>query len=414
MSNILKKKLKERLIIKNFGPIKSVDLELGKMNILIGESASGKSTVAKVLSICRYFTYIIDDGYRGKGNSNVDFWVSNYVDNALKDWGLYSCLNKESYWYYENNNYKVEFLYNNDLNDDKGNNVCFKLEPKSPIFIELVEEYKKIKEKRRELLKENDQLVLNDYFLLNSVKPIMNNPFYFPTERGLQSIFSIGRSSLENTSDSLYSSLSHLSKIAQLFSDETMIEPLSILYKNSNGHGYIKNQEQSEFSSLANGASGYQSTIPVVLTIKYYTEKERRKRTFIIEEPELNLYPKAQKKLVEFLTFSINDFDHQMLLTTHSPYILTALENLMYAFKMGNIADGKYKEQVKEIVEEKYWINPEDVNVYFLGKDGSVDLMQRDYALINKDYIDSVSDSINEQFDKLLSIDVAHQNESEE
>ena len=52
--------MKEKLIIKNFGPIKSVDLDLGKITVLIGDQATGKSTVAKVLSICRYFSYIVD------------------------------------------------------------------------------------------------------------------------------------------------------------------------------------------------------------------------------------------------------------------------------------------------------------------------------------------------------------------
>ena len=51
---------KERLVIMNFGPIKSVDLKLGKMTILIGEQATGKSTIAKVLSVCRYFSYIVN------------------------------------------------------------------------------------------------------------------------------------------------------------------------------------------------------------------------------------------------------------------------------------------------------------------------------------------------------------------
>ena len=45
--------MREKLIIKNFGPIKSVDLDLGKITVLIGEQATGKSTIAKVLSICR-------------------------------------------------------------------------------------------------------------------------------------------------------------------------------------------------------------------------------------------------------------------------------------------------------------------------------------------------------------------------
>lgn len=37
-----------RLIIKNIGPIKHVDIELNKINVIIGEQSSGKSTIAKL------------------------------------------------------------------------------------------------------------------------------------------------------------------------------------------------------------------------------------------------------------------------------------------------------------------------------------------------------------------------------
>lgn len=394
--------MKEKLIIKNFGPIKSVDLELGKMNILIGESASGKSTVAKVLAICRYFSYIVPNDAEMNYNFSMEFVMDYEFEQSLYDWGLWEFINLKSYWYYETLHYSLELKSRFD--ESKSVDVIsFQINPLTPKFERLLKDYKD--------LKKNEAIDMTLTFLVNDAKPIMNYPFYFPTERGLQSIFSLGKSSIRNISDSLFNRFAELDSIARYFVSETYIEPLDLKYYNSNGKGYVKNLNQKDFTLLANGASGYQSTIPIVLVIKYFSERGRK--SFIIEEPELNLYPKAQKKLVEFLTFSINDFDHQMLLTTHSPYILTALENLMYAYKMANIADGKYKEQVKEIVEEKYWINPEDVNVYFLGKDGEVDLMDREEVLINKEYIDSVSSNINEQYDKLLAIEVAYINESE-
>ena len=41
----------EKLIIQNFGPIKHVELDLKKVNVLIGDQGTGKSTIAKVLAI---------------------------------------------------------------------------------------------------------------------------------------------------------------------------------------------------------------------------------------------------------------------------------------------------------------------------------------------------------------------------
>ena len=78
--------MQERLVIENFGPIKSIDLNLGKMTILIGEQATGKSTVAKVLAVCRYFSYIIErfennDSYFSIGLEN--WGISEYIKNSV-------------------------------------------------------------------------------------------------------------------------------------------------------------------------------------------------------------------------------------------------------------------------------------------------------------------------------------------
>lgn len=43
-----------RLIIKNIGPIKDVDIKLNKVNVFIGQQSSGKSTIAKIISFCSW------------------------------------------------------------------------------------------------------------------------------------------------------------------------------------------------------------------------------------------------------------------------------------------------------------------------------------------------------------------------
>ena len=44
----------KRLIVKNFGPIKEVDIDLKKINVFIGPQGSGKSTIAKIISFCSW------------------------------------------------------------------------------------------------------------------------------------------------------------------------------------------------------------------------------------------------------------------------------------------------------------------------------------------------------------------------
>ena len=58
-----------RLIIRNIGPIKNVDIELNKVNVFIGEQSSGKSTIAKIVSFCLWLEKTVnkDDVFFGEG-----------------------------------------------------------------------------------------------------------------------------------------------------------------------------------------------------------------------------------------------------------------------------------------------------------------------------------------------------------
>jgi predicted ATPase len=380
--------MKERLVIKNFGPIKSVDLELGKMTILIGEQATGKSTIAKVLAICRYFSYIVDEFENGE----------SFFSNGIESWGLIDFIQKDSFISYECSEYaiignstagKLYILAGKTVIEKYFINL--KLKAKSKEFKNLLIDYEVDKNLE-------DETTTN--FYQKQVSKIMNNPFYVPTERGLQSIFSLGKNSIQNISDSLFNQFAKMDRFNRTFQNETEIKPLNLIYKNIKGQGFIKNQRQEEFSSLYNGASGYQSTIPVVLAIKYYSEIRRKSKTFIIEEPELNLFPKAQKKLMEFFVENINNNGHSFLLPTHSPYFLSAINDLLMAYKKGQ----KNKSEVEKIIKKESWLNPNDLSVYQL-KDGFAhDIFDKELNLIGENIIDEVSDEMNEEFEELLDI----------
>ena len=43
-----------KMIIKNFGPIKSASLDFKRVNVLIGPQSSGKSTILKIASFCNW------------------------------------------------------------------------------------------------------------------------------------------------------------------------------------------------------------------------------------------------------------------------------------------------------------------------------------------------------------------------
>jgi predicted ATPase len=400
---------KERLVIKNFGPIKSIDLELGKMTIFIGEQATGKSAIAKVLAVCRYFDYLTT---AISSNNNVTIDFNNNFENGLKEWGLLEYVADKTAIEYECANYTLTGIGTKSVNSyailEKENGEIEKkqLENKRHFHFQIIKcssEFSNLFDAVEELkIKSNIGIFtkLPVSFYQNQVAKVMDNPFYIPTERGLQSIFSLGKSSIQNISDSLFNQFAKMDMFARDFNKETEIKPLNILYKNVNGQGFIKNERQNEFSSLFNGASGYQSIIPVVLAVKYYSENRRKKKTFIVEEPELNLFPKAQKKLMEFFVENINQNGHSFLLPTHSPYFLSAINDLLMAYKKGQ----KNPTEVEKIVNKACWLNPADLSVYELKNGKAFDIFDKKTGLISDNIIDDASDEMNEEFEELLDI----------
>jgi AAA15 family ATPase/GTPase len=400
--------LSEKLIIRNFGPIVNVELDLKKFNVIIGEQATGKSTIAKVLSVCRYFSFVEQ--------------VEDSFENGLLSWGMSrDYVRKGSHIEYDCQHYHFIASWTDKTRDlegppyeplfppDEEGGYLFSCKvsciAKSEEYKNLIEEFNSVKVRKEEFTVGHQHYVWDVpiNFYANKVSKVLNNPFYLPTERGLQSLFSLGKSSIQNISDSLFNQLANLDSIARNFTSETKIEPLKLYYFNRDGKGFVRKENESVFYSLNNGASGYQSTIPVVLVNKYYNEVKKKNKTFLIEEPELNLFPTAQKELVNYLVSDSANIGNQILLTTHSPYILTSLNNLMYAYEVGK----QYADKVDKIIHEKYWLNPNDVAAYELKTDGTCDdIFNREENLISAGRIDEISNTLNEQFDELLNIEL--------
>ena len=88
----------------------------------------------------------------------------------------------------------------------------------------------------------------------------------------------------------------------------------------------------------------------------------------VIEEPEAHLHPTAQKHLMHIIALMRNHIDSQIVLTTHSPYFLAVLKNLLTA---GHLSEKKQETaaDMETFAPKLCWLNPNDVEVYHL-KDG--------------------------------------------
>lgn len=121
-----------------------------------------------------------------------------------------------------------------------------------------------------------------------------------------------------------------------------------------------------------------------------------------MEEPELNLYLITQRELINYLAKLTNDKRrHNVFITIHSPYLLTSLNNLLYAAKVSTTQ----KDAVKEIVPLKCWVRFEDVGVWFVKNGKLSSILDKDLQQIKAEKIDEVSRQLDRDYDKLMNLE---------
>lgn len=89
-----------------------------------------------------------------------------------------------------------------------------------------------------------------------------------------------------------------------------------------------------------------------------------------------------------------------MVLTTHSPYVLGTLNNLLYAHTFCC----QFKKSANEIIPESLWINYRKFASWFV-KGGTIEnCMDVEIHMIQNERIDEISKVINDDFDRLLDL----------
>ena len=122
---------------------------------------------------------------------------------------------------------------------------------------------------------------------------------------------------------------------------------------------------------------------------------------FIIEEPEQNLFPETQRDLVYyFLQKCLNKEGNRLTLTTHSPYILYALNNCMMA---GLVSDKMNRKELSKLKCNHSKVSPSFVSIYEI-RDGVVEkTIQGEDGLISDNYFDQKMKDLMDDFYLMLN-----------
>ena len=396
--------MNERIIVRSFGPVKDLDIILKKVTLFIGDQGTGKSCVAKLFSTFKWMEKVL---CQKKYKPSYFEQYNRFKTKLCAYHRIETFINKDSYIRYVGDLY--EFLYEN------GN-------------FSIIDKCRDIK----------------------GIAKIM----YVPAERSIVSV-------AENKSKLL----KELPDSSETFSDEFVnakkyfqsgynlpFEGLRFEYDNLNDTGWIRGNDYKV--RLTNASSGIQSSLPMCIVSEYLSSKISNKEEIklskeekdklekrvaeimqndeysesikdmmirqlsyvnrynqfinIVEEPELNLFPRSQMQtLCSLISNNASSDENMLVFTTHSPYSLAIINTMIMGAKAYANADEEQKNQIETILPTRYQIHEDDIAAYRLSScDANYcqTIINANTGLISKNELDSASDDIMRIFNSLYQL----------
>ncbi len=433
-----------RLIINKLGPIERCELECSPFMTLTGFQASGKSTIAKAIY---YFRTIKEDivnlaktqafdtvpvngletEYAVVHGINLRKGLENYLkEKFLRTFGSSWAMSNEmfmEYYFTDTCSVKVSLKEETRFNTPNyiwitlsgelinflyANNQCFSI---TPLGIS-EEDLRKFRAELQNLFADNCSVV------------------YIPAGRSMITLLSqqlgyiyatmddIQKRALDNcTKDYLERILrikpefsEGLGGLAAYNAAKTVLpfkvvqQALQLIgkilrgtYRCSNGEEQIV-LDNGKYVKINFSSSGQQECV-WILNLLFYYLLGQNPVLFIIEEPESHLFPESQKYITELIAL-VSNCNHSIVLTTHSPYVLGTLNNLLYAHGIPE----KYSKKADNIIPKSVWLDDRNFNSWFV-KNGTVEnCMDAEIHMIQNERIDEIAKVIHKEFDELLDL----------
>lgn len=433
----------EKLIIENFLNIKHIEIEIADINIIIGPQAQGKSILAKLVFFFKDFWYnyrisiLRQQNKREFDRSIIQEFQEIFSQYSWKD----NCFKLEYHLdKYEiilenkivSKSTKLNLSYSEDLSRARNNIIKNTKQSTKNGQLSLLSFIFEDSEEIDLLLSFSDSNL--DFIRLDNLE----KPIFIPAGRSFfanlqKNIFSflVGNisidyflkefgslyESIKSTYSDTYSSSLHTDqeKQQEIKNKQDIRNLVNLIlsgeYRSEKGEDWIYHGTDRRRVNLSNASSGQQEALPMLVilsTLPFTTFAKITKHLFLIEEPEAHLFPSSQKSIIELISliFNITQRKNRFFITTHSPYILTALNNHIQAKNTYN-ALASYPDKQKEvfkIIPENQMIDIAYVKAYTLEQGELKSIINDDTQLINAEAIDITSVELGEQFEQLLEL----------
>lgn len=449
----------QKIQITNFMAIQSAEIEIKKTVLLIGEQASGKSTVAKLV----YFFKSLKDDYLDVINENLET-LDSVDEIQLKLW---AAIGRKFYRFFGSIQHLPEFLIKYWYSENK----CISLGQESSksgrktikikfddnsFFQKATKEAIPLVKRVREAFRNRDKAGLRSTYraaleeLNKYIEDLFEDyrrPFFIPAGRSITVTYpDFFRNNFTGTltsdlalikdEDNLtttpfvhdtYLMLQFLGRVQILIETfrgltfETILQDIPDERKQSVNQRYAKIAsdkieqilkgkykfdrnfgEQILFNDkayvhLSNSSSGQQEVIRIlqdIFLILINNESAFR----VVEEPEAHLFPIAQKRLLEVIALMLNATNSQILLTTHSPYVLSVVTNLLFASALAEHDAG-----INDPIPTYFRLKSAETAVYSLSNGESHSIIDQKTGLIDQNVLDMISEELAGEFDWISS-----------
>ena len=406
----------KQLVIKNVGPIRQVEIKLNRFNFFIGPQSSGKSTVAKILSSCMWLEKevltTLNDKVLADGAAFVRLVESFHkIEGYFEDGSFVQYDTDCISIMYCDKDIKITRKENEDYRREK---ICYIPAERNMVTLPELQGFEFGHTNIRSFL--FDWFNAREFFVAGNKTDVLNLgvQYYYDSEQSkikdrIEHVNGRTYQIALSSASSGLQSLTPLLVMLQYYTDEyfrSYHEKASFNTYNRTRKAdvflydkYVLNKVKPNFTEeeranlvqkindgILKGNHSYHKLLYNYHTA-LYNLKTPEKSSFIIEEPEQNLYPSTQMDLLDLVVELCNgEKKHHCTITTHSPYILNQLNLLVKRFDVG----------VKGLAALSW----DELSVWAV-KDGKVrDLKVRNAHLINPEYLSEPLDRIYEEYEQ--------------